>query len=83
MFSSNPFTGLSASIPPVIMQTYVVIMIILVVGGTVYDTLHKQSARYFFQELARCEQSGVPSGRRRGNGVPGGPDRCRRGADVR
>ena len=58
MFSSNPFTGLSASIPPVIMQTYVVIMIILVVGGTVYDTLHKQSARYFFRNWRAASSQG-------------------------
>ena len=33
MFTSNPFAELSASIPPAVMQTYVVIMIILVAGG--------------------------------------------------
>ena len=30
------------------MQAYVVVMIILVAGGTLYDTLHKKSAQYFF-----------------------------------
>ena len=48
MLFSNPFAALSASIPPVVMQTYVVIMIILVAGGTLYDIIHKKSAKYFF-----------------------------------
>lgn len=48
MFTVNPFATLSASIQPAIMQTYVVIMIILVAGGTVLDMIHKKSARYFF-----------------------------------
>ena len=43
MFSSNPFAELSASISPIAMQTYVVIMIILVVGGTIFDVIHKLS----------------------------------------
>ena len=30
------------------MQTYVVVMAILVVGGTLFDILHKRSAQYFF-----------------------------------
>ncbi len=48
MFTSNPFAELSALISPAVMQTYVVIMILLVVGGTIFDVLHKKSAEYFF-----------------------------------
>jgi hypothetical protein len=48
MFTSNPFAALSASVPPAIMQTYVVIMALLVVAGTLFDIIHKRSARYFF-----------------------------------
>jgi hypothetical protein len=48
MFSSSPFSELSASIPPIIMQAYVVVMFLLVVIGTVFDVMHKRSARYFF-----------------------------------
>src|SRR5215831_18502540 len=44
----NPFAELSASIPPAIMQGYVIAMILLVAAGTVYDTIHKGSAAYFF-----------------------------------
>ena len=30
------------------MQTYVVVMAVLVAGGTLFDIVHKKSARYFF-----------------------------------
>jgi hypothetical protein len=48
MFTSNPFAELSASVSPAVMQTYVVVMAILVVAGTFFDIIHKGSARYFF-----------------------------------
>ncbi|MGB7076672.1 MAG: hypothetical protein WBD53_05745 [Xanthobacteraceae bacterium] len=48
MFSTNPFAELSASISPAIMQAYVVIMIVLVAAGTLFDVIHKGSATYFF-----------------------------------
>jgi len=45
---SNPFATLSASVSPAIMQAYVVVMALLVVAGTLFDIIHKQSATYFF-----------------------------------
>jgi hypothetical protein len=48
MFAINPFAALSASIPPAVMQTYVVVMIVLVAAGTLFDIVHKGSAKYFF-----------------------------------
>jgi hypothetical protein len=49
MFTTNPFAELSASIPPFVMQTYVVVMALLVVGGTIFDVIHTGSATYFFK----------------------------------
>ncbi len=49
MFSSNPFAGLAGSIPAAFMQGYLVLMVVLVVAGTLFDVLHKGSAKYFFQ----------------------------------
>ena len=49
MFISNPFAELSAFIPPIIIQTYVVVMILMVAGGTLFDIIHKKSAAYFFR----------------------------------
>ncbi|MGB6566489.1 MAG: hypothetical protein WBF02_04180, partial [Xanthobacteraceae bacterium] len=47
-FTTNPFALLSAAISPAIMQAYVIVMIVLVVGGTLFDVVHKRSATYFF-----------------------------------
>jgi hypothetical protein len=48
MFTSNPFAALSASMSPAVMQTYVIVMFILVIAGTLFDVVHKGSAKYFF-----------------------------------
>ncbi len=58
MFANNPFAELSAIVPPSVMQTYVVVMIFLVAGGTLYDIMHKKSARYFFDNWRNAEQKG-------------------------
>jgi hypothetical protein len=50
MITSNPFIELSAVIPPGVMQAYVVLMILLVIGGTLLDVKHKKSAQYFFEK---------------------------------
>ena len=59
MFTSNPFAELSASISPAVMQSYVVVMILLVAGGTVYDILHKRSAKYFFDNWRKAKNKGT------------------------
>lgn len=59
MFTSNPFAELSASIPPAAMQTYVVIMIVLVAAGTLFDVVHKGSAKYFFENWRKSKSKGA------------------------
>lgn len=59
MFITNPFAELSASISPAVMQTYVVIMVLLVAGGTIYDIVHKGSARYFFDNWRNAKRRGT------------------------
>ena len=49
MITTNPFSELSAFISPMAMQIYVVLMVLSVVGGTILDMIHKQSAKYFFE----------------------------------
>ena len=53
MFAINPFAALSGSIPPAVMQGYVVLMAVLVAAGTLFDIVHKGSARYFFANWRR------------------------------
>ncbi|MDH5708229.1 MAG: hypothetical protein OEY75_03885 [Hylemonella sp.] len=56
MFASNPFAEVSASISPAFMQGYVIAMFVLVVVGTLFDVVHKGSARYFFENARRSKR---------------------------
>lgn len=55
MLTNNPFADVSAVISPSLMQGYVVLMILLVIGGTVLDMMHKQSAKYFFANSKKAQ----------------------------
>ena len=55
MLINNPFADLSGIISPGVMKAYVVLMILLVVGGTVLDMMHKQSAKYFFENSKKSK----------------------------
>jgi len=57
MFTSNPFAALGVA--PALMQGYVVIMILLVAAGTLFDIVHKGSARYFFENWRRSKSKGA------------------------
>ena len=61
MFTSNPFAVLAASefVSPGVIQTYVVIMILLVAGGTLFDIWHKGSAAYFFRSWRKSRDKGT------------------------
>jgi hypothetical protein len=60
MFAINPFAALSPAVSPAVMQAYVVIMIILVAAGTLFDIVHKGSAKYFFNNFKKSK--GKPLG---------------------
>ncbi len=55
MITSNPFAELAAVIPPAVMQAYVVLMVILVAGGTILDMIHKKNAKYFFENAKKAQ----------------------------
>ena len=59
MLTSNPFQELAVSISPGVMQTYVGLMVLLVIGGTLFDVIHKKSAKYFFQNMQRAKERGA------------------------
>lgn len=63
MFTSNPFTPVTEFLSPVVLQGYVILMILVVVGGTLFDLAHKGSARYF---AARRKKSKAAATRRLG-----------------
>ncbi len=55
MFTLNPFSELAGFISPIAMQVYVVIMVLLVAGGTILDMIHKKSAQYFFKNAEKAK----------------------------
>jgi hypothetical protein len=57
MLDFNPFAALSVSIPVAMMKGYVVLMIVLVAAGTLFDIVHKGSAKYFFANWRKPRRS--------------------------
>ncbi len=57
MFASNPIADLATIIPLDVIQGYVILMFILVVGGTIFDMIHKKNAQYFFAKAKAAEAS--------------------------
>jgi hypothetical protein len=50
MFTTNPFTALTAYMSPGLLRGYIILMVLAVALGTLYDLLHDRKARFFFQE---------------------------------
>ena len=59
MIPINPFFELSALIPSIAMQAFVVAMIILVVAGTVVDMIHKKNVKYFFENARKAKKQAI------------------------
>ena len=57
MFTTNPFSELSAFISPQAMQIYVILMVVLVIGATIIDVIHKKSAKYFSENMKKQEKN--------------------------
>jgi hypothetical protein len=60
MFTNNPFAALGDFWSPLVMQAYLVLTIVLVAAGTLFDIVHKGSAKYFFENWRK---SNKPIGR--------------------
>jgi len=60
MFEQNPFAALNSVLPPSAMQTYVVLMVLAVIAGTLLDIAHKGSAKYFFANWRKSRDKGKP-----------------------
>ena len=60
MITTNPFAELNNASPeiftPGVMQTYVILMVLFVIGGTIFDIMHKKSAKYFFENSERAKK---------------------------
>jgi len=58
MFTNNPFAALTDLLPPLAMQAYIVLMTLAVVAGTLFDVVHKGSAKYFFDNWRKLKSKG-------------------------
>jgi hypothetical protein len=61
MFNNNPFSQIADFAPPLLMQVYIVLMVLAVVIGTLFDVYHKGSAKFFAR---RREQSNAAAQKR-------------------
>lgn len=50
MFTANPFTPLTDFVSPELMQGYIVLMVLAVAIGTVFDLLHGRKVTFFLRE---------------------------------
>jgi len=57
MITSNPFAELALIIPATVMQYFVIAMILLVVGSTLLDMLHKKNVIYFFRNAKKAKKN--------------------------
>ena len=57
MFMNNPFAELALTVPAYVMQYFVIAMILLVVGSTAMDMIHKKNVVYFFRNAKKAKQS--------------------------
>lgn len=58
MFANNPFAALTDVLPANAMQVYVVLMVLAVFAGTLFDIVHKGSAKYFFANWRKSKNKG-------------------------
>ena len=57
MLSTNPFSILAETVSPIFMQSFVIVMVILVVAGTLLDIIHKKNVKYFFNNAKKAKLS--------------------------
>src|SRR5690348_1600868 len=58
MLSVNPFAVAGASLPAGFLQGFLVVMALAVVIGTLFDIVHKGSAKYFFANMQKSRAKG-------------------------
>jgi len=57
LITNNPFSVLSETIPAIAMQSFVIVMGLLVVVGTLVDIIHKKNVKYFFENAKKAKKS--------------------------
>ena len=57
MITVNPFSILAESMPSILIQSFVVLMVAMVVLGTLLDIIHKKNVKYFFENAKKAKLS--------------------------
>ena len=57
MFTTNPFSILAETVPPIGLQSFVIVMVALVIIGTLVDIIHKKNVKYFFENAKKAKLS--------------------------
>jgi hypothetical protein len=57
MFTTNPFSILAETVPPIALQSFVIVMVALVIIGTLVDIIHKKNVKYFFNNAKKAKLS--------------------------
>ncbi len=57
MFTTNPFSILAETVPPIALQSFVIVMVALVIIGTLVDIIHKKNVKYFFENAKKAKLS--------------------------
>ena len=57
MILTNPFLTLAETVPPFLMQSFVILMGLLILVGTVMDIIHKKNVKYFFENAKKAKLS--------------------------
>jgi len=57
LITVNPFSMLAETIPTIAIQTFVIVMGILVFLGTLVDIIHKKNVKYFFENAKKAKKS--------------------------
>lgn len=62
MFTNNAFASAAPSLPAGFLKWFLVVMFLAVVLGTLFEVVHKGSARYFFANMRRSKAKGAQVG---------------------
>ena len=57
MITNNPFLILSNTVPSILIQGFVILMILLIIIGTSLDMMHKKNIVYFFKNIQKAKKS--------------------------
>ena len=57
MMSNNPFAVLAENVPSIFLQSFVIVMVALVIIGTLIDIIHKKNVKYFFNNAKKAKLS--------------------------